>query len=95
MLARRPLLPEIYDMMKSVSSLVVRANATEVGRQTRGFHSFTFRLVVSTFSRDAWVVLVSQTAQVEQGSGRVEAPKEQTSCLLCTSVSPSLTLHHR
>ena len=29
-LARRPLLPEIYDMMKSVSSLVVRANATEV-----------------------------------------------------------------
>ena len=28
-LARRPLLPEIYDMMKTVSSLVVRANAAE------------------------------------------------------------------
>lgn len=29
-LARRPLLPEVYDMMKTVSSLVVRANALEV-----------------------------------------------------------------
>ena len=28
-LARRPLLPEIYDMMKTVSSLIVRANAAE------------------------------------------------------------------